>query len=120
MQSKAKNVEAYIAQTPADRREALRKLRALCRKELKGFEESMVCGMPSYSRKGVVEVGFASQKNYISLFILRQDALETQRAFVTGANVGKGCIRYPRPSKIDYAMVRQMLAATRDSKGEIC
>jgi hypothetical protein len=34
--------------------------------------------------------------------------------------VGKGCIRYSRPDKIDFAVVEKMLAATRDSTGEIC
>jgi uncharacterized protein YdhG (YjbR/CyaY superfamily) len=120
MQSKAKDVATYIKQTPADRQEALVKLRRLCRQVLKGFEESMAYGMPGYSRKGTVEVGFASQKNYISLYILRKDALETQRPFLTGLSVGKGCIRYSRPDKIDFAVVEKMLAATRDSTGEIC
>ena len=120
MQSKANNVEAYIEQAPADRREALLKLQAVCRTVLKGFDESMVYGMPSYARKGVVEVAFASQKNYISLYILRQDALEAHRGFLAGLNVGKGCIRYSRPDKIKFAVVRKMLATTRASTGEIC
>src|SRR3990172_10957342 len=32
-------------------------------------------GGPGYSRRGAVEVGFASQRHYIGLYILRQDAL---------------------------------------------
>lgn len=59
-------------------------------------------------------------KSYISLYILRQDALGAQRPFLTGLSVGKGCIRYARPDKIDFAVVRKMLIATRDSTGEIC
>jgi len=120
MQSKAQDVATYIEQAPADRQEALGKLRRLCRQVLVGFEEIMAYGMPGYSREGTVEVGFASQKNYISLYILRKDALETQRPFLTGLSVGKGCIRYSRPDKIDFAVVEKMLTATRDSTGEIC
>jgi hypothetical protein len=54
------------------------------------------------------------------VLILRQDALETQKPLLTGLSVGKGCIRYSRPDKIDFAVVEQMLAATRDSTGEVC
>ena len=120
MQSKAKDVKTYIAEAPAERREALTKLRELCLKELKGFKESMEYGGPSYSRNGVVEVGFASQKHFIGLYILRQDALATQRAALKGIDVGKGAIRYSKPSKIDFEIVKKMLIATRESKGEIC
>lgn len=120
MQSQTTDVDAYIAEAPAPRRQALVALRDLCRQLLTGFEESMAYGMPGYARDGVVEVGFASQKNYISLYILRQDALETQRPFLTGLSVGKGCIRYSRPDKIDFAVVEKLLVATRDSTGEVC
>jgi uncharacterized protein YdhG (YjbR/CyaY superfamily) len=120
MQSKAKDVATYIKQAPAARQEALVKLHRLCRQVLKGYEERMEYGGPRYSRDGTIEVGFASQKRYISLYILRQDALESQRPFLAGLSVGKGCIRYSRPEKIDFAVVERMLAATRDSTGEVC
>lgn len=72
MQSTAKNVTAYLDEVPAERKAALTELRELCRTLLKGFEESMMYGGPCYSRNGEVEVGFASQKNFIGLYILRQ------------------------------------------------
>ena len=120
MQSNARDVATYIDEAPADRREALRRLRRLCLEILEGFEEGMVYGGPGYSRNGVVEVGFASQKHFIGLYILRQDALDPQRPFLAKLSVGKGCIRYPKPDKIDYSIVEKMLAATRDSTGEVC
>lgn len=80
----------------------------------------MAHGMPGCSRNGVVEVGFVSQKSYSALSILRQDALRTQRAVRQGLSVGKGCIRYPRPEKINFAIVARLLEATRDSTGVIC
>jgi uncharacterized protein YdhG (YjbR/CyaY superfamily) len=60
MQSKAKTVTAYLKEVPAERKSALKKLRALCRATLAGFEESMDYGGPCYKRNGVAEVGFAS------------------------------------------------------------
>ncbi len=120
MKSNAADVDTYIREAPADRQEALHELRRLCRQVLAGFEETMAYGGPCYSRNGVIEVGFASQKHFIGLYILRRDALDSQRPFLKGLSVGKGCIRYPRPRRIDFAVVERLLAATRDSSGEIC
>lgn len=120
MQSNAPDVETYIQEAPADRQEALHELRRLCREVLTGFDEIMAYGGPCYSRQGVIEVGFASQKHFIGLYILKQDALASQRQFLQGLSIGKGCIRYPKPARIDFAVVERLLAATRDSTGPVC
>jgi len=92
-------------------------LRALCRAELTGFKESMVYGMPSYSRNKEVEVAFASQKNFIALYILRTDVMRSHRYMfnIPGVTLGKGCIRYSKPEKIDFNVVEKMLRATVES-----
>ncbi len=122
MQSKAKDVIAYLKEVPAERRAALTKLRKLCLATLTGFEESMAYGGPSYSRNGVVEVGFMSQKHYIGLYILRTDVMKAHRHLlnIKGVTVGKGAIRYPKPEKIDFTVVESMLKATVESKGQVC
>ena len=63
---------AYLKEVPAERKAALAKLRDPCRAELTAFEEAMEYGGPTHSRNGEVEVGFASQKNFIGLYILRR------------------------------------------------
>lgn len=77
MQSTAKDVTTYLEEIPAERKEALVELRRQCLANLKGFEESMQYGGPCYSRNGVVEVGFASQKHFIGLYILRTDVMKS-------------------------------------------
>lgn len=122
MQSTAKDVTAYLNEVPEERREALEKLRALCQKHLRGFEEAMTYGMPGYSRSGVVEVGFASQKHFIAFYILRTDVMKTHRELlkIKGVSLGKGCIRYSGPAKIDFKVVESMLKATKKSTGPVC
>jgi uncharacterized protein YdhG (YjbR/CyaY superfamily) len=120
MQSTAKTVDAYIDEAPTERRAALTHLRTLCRSILSGYEESMEYGMPGYKKNGVTEVGFASQKHYIALYILKQEALAPCRPLLTGLSVGKGCIRYPKPEKINFAVVEKLLMATVQSNGPIC
>jgi uncharacterized protein YdhG (YjbR/CyaY superfamily) len=122
MQSTAKDVSAYLEEVPAERRAALVELRKLCLVALKGFEESMSYGNPAYSRNGVVEVGFASQKNFIGLYILRTDVMKAHLELlkIKGVSLGKGCIRYSKPEKIDFKVVESMLKATLKSTGVVC
>jgi uncharacterized protein YdhG (YjbR/CyaY superfamily) len=122
MQSLAKDVTTYLEEAPPERKAALEELRRLCRSILKGFEESMTYGGPCYSRNGVVEVGFASQKHFIGLYILRTDVMNTHKEMLKakGVSVGKGSIRYSKPEKIDFDVVKSMLKATVLSTGEVC
>lgn len=122
MQSSAKTVPAYIKEAPEARRAALKQLRDLCRATLTGFKEAMQYGGPCYSRNGVVEVGFASQKHFIGLYILRTDVMNAHRYLlnIPGVTLGKGCIRYSKPEKIDFKVVESLLKATVRSTGEVC
>jgi len=122
MQSSAKTVTAYLTEVPPERKAALTKLRRLCRTTLKGFKESMAYGGPCYSRNGEIEVGFASQKHFIGLYLLRTDVMKAHRELlkIKGVSLGKGCIRYPKPEKIDFKVVELILKAIQESTGPIC
>ena len=121
MQSQATNVDDYLREVPEIRRDALERLRELCLKILDGYEESMEYRMPSYKKSGgEVEVAFASQKNYISFYILKEDVLNKYRDALAGINLGKGCIRYRRPQQIDFKIVEQLLIDSHQSDSEIC
>lgn len=123
MQSSATTVDAYIAEAPAERQAALQRLRALCIECLPGHEEVMAYGMPCYRRDGVdgaEGVAFASQKQYISLYIVKQDVLDAHRAELAGISLGKGCIRYTKPAKIDFDLVRRMLEESYASTSPVC
>ena len=90
MQSKAKTVEAYLRTVPENRKEALPQL------------------------------GFMSQKNVIGLYILEKDVLDQYRDEMKRVSIGKGAIRCPNPSKIDYELVTRLLVGTRVSSDKIC
>jgi len=122
MQSTAKDVTTYLEEVPPERKAALAELRKLCLATLTGFEESMTYGMPAYSRNGVAEVGFASQKHFIALYILRTDVMKSHADQLKGAGIshGKGCIRYSKPEKIDFEVVAGMLKDMVTSSGAVC
>jgi uncharacterized protein YdhG (YjbR/CyaY superfamily) len=120
MQSKAPDVSSYLEQLPDERRIALEKLRQFCRRFLRGYEECMEYGMPVYKRNGVAEVAFASQKQYISLYVLKQDVVDRHRKALDGCRIGKGCIRLPKADRIDFAAVSALLQDTAKSKSAPC
>jgi uncharacterized protein YdhG (YjbR/CyaY superfamily) len=120
MRSNAPDVDSYLDEVPEKRREAVDALRDACQTDLKKFDESMEHGMPSYSRNGDVEVAFASQKQYIALYILRSDVVESHRHLLGDLDVGKSCIRYRKPEQIDLTIVHSMLQATAASEGDVC
>jgi uncharacterized protein YdhG (YjbR/CyaY superfamily) len=120
MQSTATTVDVYLDEVPAERLAAVSELRRLCCEHLPGFAEEMRHGMPSYSRDGVVEVAFASQKQNIALYILRKDVLDDHRDAFPASALGKGCIRFRNPATIDFAVVRALLERTAAATGEVC
>ena len=122
MQSKAPDVTTYLQEVPEERREALNHLRQLCLETLIGYDELMTYGMPSYAKNGTGEVAFASQRNYISLYILKQEAVDQQREALAAAKikVGKGCINFTKPDRIPFDIVQALLVATVRSSDEPC
>lgn len=120
MQSKANDVSDYLQEVPERRLEALTRLRAACLDILEGYEEGMDYGMPSYKKDGTVEVAFASQKSYISFYIMKEGVLDEFRSRLSGVSLGKGCIRYTKPEKIDFDVVEQLLRESYLSKSEVC
>jgi len=60
MVSDAKNVTDYLKEVPENRKEALTKLRKLCKEILIGYKESMACGGPGKSH---LHIFFSSTGN---------------------------------------------------------
>src|SRR5882724_2272601 len=85
MQSKATTVKEYLSSLPDDRRAAIERVREVILKNLdKDYEEGMSYGMIGYyvphrifpagyhcdPKQGVPFVSLASQKNYMSLYLM--------------------------------------------------
>ncbi len=115
MISKAPNVDAYVAEVSAERREAIENLRNLILQNLPGVEECIEFGMPCYKRKGAIEISFASQKQYIALYV--NPALTNEfRDALGAASIGKSCIRFTRPEQMDFTVLEQLLRKVADAE----
>ena len=115
MKSQAADVKTYIAEVPAERRAAIKKLRTLCKQNLVGYEECIEYGMPGYRRNGVLEVSFASQKQYIALYLQKTAVVEDFRDKLSAASIGKSCIRFTSPDKMDFEALGKLLRRTAES-----
>ena len=122
MTSSAKNVDEYLAEIPAGRVAACTRIRELCLKYLTELREDMSYGMPCYMPHagGEAPVAWSSQKQNIALYILKTNVLDKYRHHFPKSAIGKGCIRYRKPDKIDFDLVEQMIRDSAEIPGEIC
>ena len=132
MQSKAKNVEDYLAELPEDRRVAISSVRDAILKNLpEGFEEGMQYGMIGYyvphslypdgyhcnPKQPLPFTHLASQKNYMSLYLMCICGDETLRDWFvaewekTGLqlNMGKSCVRFKTLEDIPLKLIGQAI-----------
>jgi hypothetical protein len=134
MTSKAATVDQYIAELPADRKQAITELRKIIKKKLpKGFQECMGYGMPGYvvphskyppgyhcnPKDPLPFMGFASQKNFIAVYHMGMYSdQKLEKWFIdaytklTGkkADKGKSCLRYKKPEDIPYKLIGELAA----------
>lgn len=130
MQSKATTVERYLAELPAERREAVEAVRSVIRKNLpKGYEEGMQYGMIGYyvphslypagyhcdPRQPLPFANLASQKNHMALYLMScylepDEAKWFEQAWTkTGKklDMGKSCVRFKKLDEVPLAVVGQ-------------
>lgn len=132
MQSKATTVDAYIAELPPTRQEAMTKLRKEIKKNLpKGFAEVMSYGMIGYvvphslylagyhctPELPLPFAGLASQKNAVTFYhmgvyanpvLLKWFTDEYAKAGVGKLDMGKSCIRFKKPENIPYKLIGEL------------
>ena len=135
MQSKAKTVDEYMEELPEDRKEPMKKLRAVINKNLpKGFKECMSYGMigwvvphslypPGYHCDPKLPLGMmnlASQKNFIAFYhmgLYMNPGLtkwyNTEYAKLYPGkklDMGKACTRFKKPADIAYELIGALVA----------
>lgn len=133
MNSQATNVQAYLAELPPDRREALQAVRQVILKNLdRDYEECMQYGMIGYSvPHRVYPAGYhcdpsqpvpfaclASQKNYMSLHLMSLYGLPAEDEWFrkewarTGKklDMGKACIRFKKIEDLALDVIGKAIA----------
>lgn len=134
MQIKAENPIDYINQLPADRKEAITKLRKTILENLpKGFFETMSYGMIGFvvphsvypdgyhcdPKLPLPFISIASQKNFIALYhmgiyadknLLDWFVSEYPKHSKTKLDMGKSCIRFKKTNEIPYQLIGELIS----------
>ena len=133
MKSTALTPDEYVAQMPAERKEAMTRLRKEILKNLpKGFEECMSYGMigyvvphsiypEGYHCDPKLPLGFANianQKNFIAFYhmgiyanpeLLKWFTEEYPKHTDAKLDMGKSCIRFKNPQKIPFKLFGELM-----------
>jgi hypothetical protein len=131
VKSKATTVNEYLEQLPEDRRAALQAVREVVLKHLpKGYEEVLQYGMLAYvvplkafpagylNRKNepVAYVCLASQKNYMSLYLMSvygdAEGKFRKEYEATGKklDMGKSCVRFKKVEELPLEVIGKAVA----------
>jgi len=125
MQSKAKTVNEYIASLPPDRRKAIQTVREVILKHVpKGYVEWMDFGMivyviplsrypNTYNGHPLGIVALASQKNYMSVYLMclygdtkvLKKFKEAWKKSGKKLDMGKSCIRFKKIEDIELGLI---------------
>ena len=130
--SDAATVEQYLAELAPDRREQIEAMREVVLENLPdGYEEAMNWGMISweiplerypktYNKQPLMYAALASQKNYMSLYLMCVYAhegrhAEFERRFKASGkklDMGKSCVRFKSVDDLPMDLIAETIAST--------
>lgn len=131
MRSEATTVEAYLAELPDDRREAIEAVRSVILENLPdGYVESMNWGMiayevpletypDTYNKQPLAFAALASQKNYMAVYLTgiyisdeaRDEFAKAYRATGKRFDVGKSCVRFRKLEDLPLELIGETIEA---------
>jgi hypothetical protein len=126
----AESPAEYIEMLEEPRRSDIRELDALIRKLAPKLEPHLASGMLAYGHyhyKGKTtegewfNIGLASNKRYISLYLMAGDGkggylAESYKERLPKADIGRSCVRFKRPGDLDRRDLEELIrtAAKQD------
>ncbi len=125
MRSEAATVEEYLSGLPADRREAIERVREVIVANLPdGLEEGMNWGMiayevplerypDTYNKKPLMYAALASQKNHMAVYLTgiymddgaRQEFEDAYKATGKRLDVGQSCVRFRKLDDLPLSLI---------------
>lgn len=130
--SDAATVDEYLDELPLDRRGQIESVRDVVLENLPdGYEEVMNWGMitweiplerypKTYNKKPLMYAALASQKNYMSLYLMcvySHEGIQTEfeRRFKESGkklNMGKSCVRFKSTDDLPMDLIAETIAST--------
>ena len=101
-------VDEYLDEVEPIHREAIVRLRALARRVLVGYVESMRLKMPTYEKDDRV-FAFTRQRHNYSIYVNNAEFIERYKPRLGNASYGKNCIRYRDAGDIQWGVLDELL-----------
>jgi len=103
---------AYLANLENDwRRVKVLELRALIEVAAPEAEQFMQYKMLAFGAPGRTLFHLNAQKNYVSLYVGNAARIDPDRQWLSGLNVGKGCIRFSKTVEVANTRIDEFIAA---------
>lgn len=112
------SVEAYLAAQSPSARARLRKVRSAVKKAVRGLEESVTYGIPTYESGGKAVVFFAAWKEHYSLYPASAKALAAAPELAP-FEAGKGTVKIPYDVALTDATIARFTRARAAEIAEV-
>ena len=111
MQYDAPNPAQYIEALADDwRKTSLLELRQLIESIAPDLQEGIHYKMLSYSDDDKVLFHLNAQKHYVSLYVGDAEKIDPNKQWLTGLDVGKGCIRFKKSNSVSDSKIDQFIS----------
>ena len=107
-------VTTYLEALSPERRQCIEQVRTAILKRLPDAIETMHYNMPTYAHKGHLVAALASQKLYMSLYILPHDLLPHFADDIAPFNCGKSCIRFKKLEEAQVELLARIVHYASD------
>lgn len=101
------SIDEYISKSPAEVRQALKKIRAEIKSAAPKATESIKYGIPTFELAGNL-VHFAAMKNHLG-FYPAPSGVESFKKELAAYSTSKGCIRFPYDKALPCVLIRKIV-----------
>ena len=111
MTSGPEEVDAYLAEVPAEARAALERLRETIRKAAPNATEGFSYGIPAFKLHGKPLVAYAALKNHCSFFPMSPALIEAHKKELGPYELSKGTVRFQASKPLPATLVKKLVKA---------
>lgn len=105
------HVDAYLSALPAEKRDALEKLRKTIRAAVPDGEEGFSYGLPAFRFNGRPLVCYGAARNHCGFYPMSSAVILAHAADLQGYDTSKGTIRFTAEKPLPAALVRKLVKA---------
>lgn len=104
----AKNIDGFIAGSPKNAQELLKKMRSIIQKAAPGTEEAISYGIPTYKLNGRNLVHFSGYKEHIG-FYPGAAGIENFKEQLSKYKTSKGTVQFPLEKPLPVGLITQIV-----------